>query len=490
MYTLVDVSGAANQTGINLGAAGVDGAFVKASGANDGLYIAGGYATLSSKARIAFKNVGHYFFNGPGDARVHADYFIDHIAYVPGDALALDIEDETNAAGVKVTDAYTTAQALAFCQRVFDRLGVVPILYMSAALARGRDWSALVALGAKLWVASWGANTGSPGTPPDIGSSWGEWTMWQYTSNGKVNGWPSRVDLNQSTQKISEIHAMTRTVAGVVAWTRANPKRDGGSWAGWCASYVYRAGGFASSYTSAMVAGNYALAHHGLNPNGLAAPAGAIHYWAGVGGDGHTAIDIGGNTLIMASAAVTNSFGTAVGTISFSDYARKGIPYRGWSMFWGDQTLDLSGTAGGGGTTPIEDDMTPEQDALLKNIAAHLFGGGTSASDPQYYGAAGTVYNMLKAPANVQRAVNAQATALPADGSPVYISQIQDNADTNTLVRQLANRPVAEVDLSDADLDQIAAKTAEKVIAALPKGSGLTKADVVDALKSVTYKAS
>lgn len=354
MLTLIDVSGAAGQTNMNVGATGVGGAFVKASGANDGLYVASGYSTLVGSAR-SLGNVGHYFFNGPGDATAHADYFVNNLKYMAGDAVALDIEDETNAKGVKVTDAYTVPQALAFCLRVRDRLGLVPILYMSAALARGRDWSPLVAIGAKLWVASWGANTGSPGTPPDIGSQWSEWTMWQYTSNGKVNGWAARVDLNQSTRKISEIHHMTNSIAGAIAWARAHPTKSVGetsnSWAGWCAALVYWAGGFSRSFTTAMAAGDWQIARGRLNGNWQAAPAGAIHYWAGVGGDGHCAIQIdSSHTLLMASAAVTNSFGNAIGTVSFQQYATKGIPYRGWSMYWGDEALSGAGTAGGGST--------------------------------------------------------------------------------------------------------------------------------------------
>lgn len=385
MYTLIDVSGAAGQTSMNVGATGVDGAFVKASGANDGLYVASGYSTLVGSAR-SLGNVGHYFFNGPGDATAHADYFVNNLKYVAGDAVALDIEDETNAKGVKVTDAYTVAQALAFCLRVRDRLGLVPILYMSAALARGRDWSPLVAIGAKLWVAGWGANTGSPGSPPDIGSQWSEWTMWQYTSNGKVNGWPTRVDMNQSTRKISEIHHMTNSVAGAIAWARAHPTKNVGetsnSWAGWCAALVYWAGGFSRSFTTAMAAGDWQVARGRLNGNWQAAPAGAIHYWAGVGGDGHTAIQVDGSyTLLMASAAVTNSFGNAIGTVSFQQYATKGIPYRGWSMYWGDEALSGTGTAGGGGSTPLPTPTPSKEDDDMAFNSIHHPNGSISFAD-------------------------------------------------------------------------------------------------------------
>jgi len=141
---------------------------------------------------------------------------------------------------------------------------------------------------------------------------------------------------------------MTNTPNEVDAYARAHPTRDGGSWAGWCASFVFRAGGFERFYGNAMAAGD---ASGPLNPDPSKAGRGAIHYWAGVGGDGHVAFEMGGGLLLMASAGVSN-YGTALGTITFTDYALKGIPYRGWSYRWGAETLDLSGTAGLP-TTPI-----------------------------------------------------------------------------------------------------------------------------------------
>lgn len=117
------------------------------------------------------------------------------------------------------------------------------------------------------------------------------------------------------------------------------------------------------------------------------------------------------------------------------------------------RTHDVPGTegsgAGGGGTPfPGKDDMTPEQDALLRNIAAFLYGGGADAANPNYLGMPGTVYNLLKTP--VARTVG---------GKTVQIPQIQDNADTNTMVRQL----LATGGITDAQVKAIA----EAVIAAI-----------------------
>lgn len=145
---------------------------------------------------------------------------------------------------------------------------------------------------------------------------------------------------------------MPRSIDEVVAWARANPLytyKDGsgrrGSWSGLCEAFVNNAGDFDQSYSSALLAGN---ASGPLNPNWRSAPRGAIHYWAGVGGDGHVAFELGGGLLLMASSRVSN-FGTAVGTIHFSDY---GLPlYRGWTLRHGTQTLRNVAPAPAGAVT-------------------------------------------------------------------------------------------------------------------------------------------
>lgn len=129
------------------------------------------------------------------------------------------------------------------------------------------------------------------------------------------------------------------------------------------------------------------------------------------------------------------------------------------------QTRNATGRpAGLPGKDQEEEDMTPEQDTRLKNIEAllagtgnslqnpewraghgsvlnHLqnlsgfvFAGGTSTQDPEYFGAPGTIYALLKSP--VRRVV---------DGKQVVLSQVQDNADTNTMVRELLKRPAVQM---------------------------------------------
>jgi hypothetical protein len=137
---------------------------------------------------------------------------------------------------------------------------------------------------------------------------------------------------------------VTNTVDEAIAYARAHKLRDGKSWAGWCASFVFRAGGFERAYPSAMIAGDMSGI---LIADWHSARRGEIHYWAGVGGDGHVAIDIGGDQndrlLLMASSSVTDSFGDAVGAVWMSHYQRLRIPYRGHTFAWGAERL--AGTA-------------------------------------------------------------------------------------------------------------------------------------------------
>ena len=107
-----------------------------------------------------------------------------------------------------------------------------------------------------------------------------------------------------------------------------------------------------------------------------------------------------------------------------TDYNIIGRPYHGQVTSAG--VADLSGTQIG------ENDMTPDEHNLLVNISAALFSGGPSMPD----GGKGLgqsvaeIHNSLAA--TVGRTVN---------GAQVNISQIDDNAETGTLVRQILATP-------------------------------------------------
>lgn len=165
----------------------VSGVILKAGGSDDGRYIDRAYAGLAAAARKAGKHLGHYWFNGSGDPATDAAYFVSNLAsYKDEDLLVLDIE---GAAMWSPSEALTWFQAVKKA-KPHARL----VAYMSASVTRDYDWSAVVAYGVQLWVASYGANTGSrPAGSPSI-SHWSKYLLWQYTSIGRLAGISGDVD--------------------------------------------------------------------------------------------------------------------------------------------------------------------------------------------------------------------------------------------------------------------------------------------------------
>jgi GH25 family lysozyme M1 (1,4-beta-N-acetylmuramidase) len=115
----------------------------------------------------------YHFYEGAGTAaaRAEADHFVDQVRPVIGRALlALDFEHST-------TDV---AGARAFLDRVTERTGVRPLIYMSQSLTNAHDWSS-VAKDYGLWVARYNESIGPTG-------AWSDVTMWQYTDAHHTGG--------------------------------------------------------------------------------------------------------------------------------------------------------------------------------------------------------------------------------------------------------------------------------------------------------------
>jgi hypothetical protein len=199
------------------------------------------------------------------------------------------------------------------------------------------------------------------------------------------------------------------------AWDYAvsHPTRDGGSWANWCGSLVFRAGGFEKasnrSADTASLAYEQTVAIDGpANPNSSTAPRGAIHWWTG--GDGHVAIDLdgGGSRLLMASVSAIplTSAHQALGTLSVAAYraAHPDLTYRGWTPSYIGQRLADYGT---GGTPPPAPPTSASNGLILQKVAKA--GGYTGPLD----GAPGA--NTWK---GVQQAVKGYGYTGPIDGAP------------------------------------------------------------------------
>ena len=96
-------------------------------------------------------------------------------------------------------------------------------------------------------------------------------------------------------------------------------------------------------------------------------------------------------------------------------------PYHGQVASAG--VADLSGSQIG------ENDMTPDEHNLLVNISAALFAGGTSMPD----GGKGLGQSV----AEIHNMLAVTVGRKDASGAVVNVSQVDDNAQTGTLVRQL-----------------------------------------------------
>ncbi|MEV0650817.1 GH25 family lysozyme [Phytomonospora sp. NPDC050363] len=195
LLTGVDVS--QWQGGIDFGqivAQGHTFAIVKEGGSqlSEGNYITARYVEQVDAARAAGMRVGHYWLAGDFAApAAAADYLVDHLHdYRSGDVIALDNEvlDES-------TRLWNDDQVVEFFSRVHERIGDhVPWLYMGASDLRSLTWARTIALGVRLWVASWGANDGTYPGEPSLGGAYPSWSAHQYTSMGQIDGY--RIDLN------------------------------------------------------------------------------------------------------------------------------------------------------------------------------------------------------------------------------------------------------------------------------------------------------
>jgi len=102
---------------------------------------------------------------------------------------ALDFEPGS----LTVPLAQAVADVHTFLNTVQGSLGKAPIIYTNYnswanVLNNPTDFSNY-----KLWIASY-----SGGSAPNLFGGWTEWTIWQYTDSGSVNGVPNNtVDMNR-----------------------------------------------------------------------------------------------------------------------------------------------------------------------------------------------------------------------------------------------------------------------------------------------------
>lgn len=148
---------------------------------------------IYQKAKKAGKLLGVYHFARPDGNKAidEASWFVSQVkGYINEAILILDLE----------VNPITPSWAKAWLDKVYELTNVRPLIYMSASKFNSTgDWSA-VNKNYGAWVAGYPTNNridgyNPPANPYSIPDGW-TYAMWQYTSNGFLSGYSSRLDLD------------------------------------------------------------------------------------------------------------------------------------------------------------------------------------------------------------------------------------------------------------------------------------------------------
>ncbi|KZK05373.1 Phage lysin, glycosyl hydrolase, family 25 [Lactococcus cremoris] len=140
------------------------------------------------------KLLGFYHFASTGNPITEADFFISVVKNYIGKAiLVLDFE-----AGA--INAWGNVGARQFLNRVKEKTGINPMIYMSAEVTRQFNWS-IISNTNPLWVAQYASMnpTGYQSEPWTDGKGYGAWSsaaIHQYSSAGSLANWNGNLDIN------------------------------------------------------------------------------------------------------------------------------------------------------------------------------------------------------------------------------------------------------------------------------------------------------
>lgn len=177
-------------------------ALVKAS--EDADYRDPYFAVNWSATRSAGLTRGAYHFARPSrvDPAASVDLFAAEIAGVggllPGDLVALDLEDTDVAPGAELAD-----WTVAWLEDAAARLGVAPILYSGVWFMEPHGLIGDARLAAyPLWLADYRA------TPPAPPAPWARVAIWQYSASGSVPGIDGAADCDRFLGTAGELAAI------------------------------------------------------------------------------------------------------------------------------------------------------------------------------------------------------------------------------------------------------------------------------------------
>ena len=147
-----------------------------------------------TQAKSLGKKLGVYHFAGGNNADDEAEHFVENVkGYVKEAILVLDWE---------ITAATNSVDWVKqWLDRVHQLTGVKPFVYMSNSVVNGHDWSPVADAGYRLWNAyyyAFGVRMGyNPDAPlPKRMGAWEAPTLYQYTSEGRLDGYNGNLDLD------------------------------------------------------------------------------------------------------------------------------------------------------------------------------------------------------------------------------------------------------------------------------------------------------
>ena len=146
--------------------------------------------------RLGKKRGVYHYFSGNSPV-AEADYFLKHIQGYIGEAiLVLDWEQTQNP-----LYGQGAAAARKFLDRVYEKTGVRPLIYMSRSTLRTFNWTTVAAGNYGLWVAQYADNnpTGyqeNPWLAAGGVSPFQVLAIHQYSSTGRLAGYDGNLDLD------------------------------------------------------------------------------------------------------------------------------------------------------------------------------------------------------------------------------------------------------------------------------------------------------
>lgn len=209
----VDIFSGNGDAGINIAKLAADFVIVKATQGTK--YTNPYYKRHADAVLKAGKLLGFYHYAstdcGGGSAIQQADYFVKTVgsAYIGKAVLALDWENNVGENKNFGKGATSVAWCKQFLDRVYQKTGVRPLIYMSRSVAQGSNWSSVANSGYELWMAQYlyryYKGDGKPNvdyqTDPVISPStgFGAWkkpTIYQYTPEGRDRNYSGALDFN------------------------------------------------------------------------------------------------------------------------------------------------------------------------------------------------------------------------------------------------------------------------------------------------------